>query len=255
MMLTPQILRFPSLTSTNSEATRLASEGAAEGLCIVADEQTAGRGRLQRPWISPSGAGIYCSILLRPKIAMAKWPLITLAAALGVVDALAAVCEIEADIKWPNDILVNGRKACGILAETADTPSGRALVVGIGINLTSNGFPRELRSTATSLEEATGHPVEREPVLQALISALDHYYQLLHQGYDTQLISRWCEQSSYANGKSVSVASGDESIVGMTRGLEADGALRVETPKGKIRIIHAGDVTAVRLKENKFETR
>lgn len=143
---TPQILRFETLPSTNLEAARRAIEGAAEGLCVVAREQTAGRGRLQRLWVSPKDAGLYFSIVLRPQFAQNAWSLLTLMAAVAVNDALGEACSLETDIKWPNDILANDRKLCGILAETIDTPLGRVVVVGIGINLTKHSFPEDWSS-------------------------------------------------------------------------------------------------------------
>src|SRR3954453_3753440 len=111
-LLKPKVLRYESLPSTNTELARMASEGAAEGVAILADEQTAGRGRLQRTWSSPKGAGLYCSVLLRPKIPMEQWPLVTFAAALSVSDALMEACDLQTDIKWPNDLLASERKIC-----------------------------------------------------------------------------------------------------------------------------------------------
>ncbi|HYY43307.1 MAG TPA: biotin--[acetyl-CoA-carboxylase] ligase, partial [Pyrinomonadaceae bacterium] len=151
-----QILRFDSLPSTNTEAARQAAGGAPEGLCIVAREQTAGRGRQARTWVSPQDAGLYFSIVLRPRLAPAHWPLITLAAALAVRDALTTTCALTPDIKWPNDLLAAGRKLCGILAEVVETTQGRACIVGIGINLTEHAFPPELQAQATSVAGATG---------------------------------------------------------------------------------------------------
>src|SRR5215467_12879272 len=144
----PRILRYESLPSTNTEVARLAAQGAEEGLAIVADEQTAGRGRLQRAWSSPKGAGLYFSILLRPAIASDRWPLITFVAALAAGDALHEAAGVQTDIKWPNDLLSGERKICGILAEAIDTPNGRAVIVGIGINLTPDAF-----QDATSVSE------------------------------------------------------------------------------------------------------
>ena len=141
---TPQIIRYESLPSTNTEAVRLAAQGAEEGLCVVADEQTAGRGRLQRSGASPKGAGLYFSALLRPTIPVNRWSLITFMAALAVNDALRAACDLETDIKWPNDLLAGERKICGILAEAIETERGRAVVVGIGVNLTKEAFPPQL---------------------------------------------------------------------------------------------------------------
>src|SRR4026209_2250453 len=168
-LLKPKVLRFESLPSTNTELAGLASEGAVEGVSIVADEQTAGRGRLQRAWSSPRGAGLYFSILLRPTIPQNYWPLITFMAALAGGDALGGACELQTDIKWPNDILSGERKICGILSEVIETPAGRAVIVGIGINLTQNAFPPELSDVATSVSEATGRPADREEILAALL--------------------------------------------------------------------------------------
>src|SRR5215211_4381788 len=168
----PRVLRYESLPSTNTEVARLAMEGAEEGLAIVAAEQTAGRGRLQRAWSSPKGAGLYFSLLLRPKIAMDHWPLITFMAALAVGDALNEAAEVETDIKWPNDLLSGERKICGILAEAIETPAGRAVILGIGINLSAEAYPRQLADVATSVAEASGWPPERENILAALLSAL-----------------------------------------------------------------------------------
>ena len=245
--LIPEILRFDSLPSTNLEAARQAIEGAPEGVCIVAGEQTSGRGRLQRQWVSPKGAGLYFSIILRPQFPQSTWPLLTMMAAIAVRDALLEACAIETDIKWPNDILVNEKKLCGILAETVETPLGRAVVVGIGINLTKGSFPLELDSIATDVETAGKQKPELEVVLNALVRALVGYYQILQQGGGPATITReWTTRSSYSEGKRISVSFGAESLVGTTRGLESDGALRVETTAGEIKTIRAGDVTAVR---------
>src|SRR5262245_36288145 len=143
-------LHYESLPSTNTEVARLAANGAPEGLSIVADEQTAGRGRLQRTWSSPKGAGLYFTILLRPEILPHSWPLITFMAALAAGDALNDSAGLQTDIKWPNDLLAGERKICGILSETVDTSTGRAFVVGIGINLTAEAYPPDLVEVATS---------------------------------------------------------------------------------------------------------
>ncbi len=243
----PQILRFDSLPSTNLEAARRAIEGAAEGLCVVASEQTAGRGRLQRQWISPKGAGLYFSVVLRPRIPQSSWPLITLAAALAVHDALLEAYSLKTDIKWPNDILSNNRKLCGILAETVDTKVGRALVLGIGINLTSSGFPPEVQEMATSVQLETGKAPDLEVVLRSLMIAIELRYEMLQSVSGREDILReWSVRSTYASGKRIRVTNGQEFLEGTTRGLESDGALRVETDEGEVRIVRAGDVTVLR---------
>ncbi|MBA2702395.1 MAG: biotin--[acetyl-CoA-carboxylase] ligase [Blastocatellia bacterium] len=246
-MLRPQILHFDSLPSTNLEAAKRAADGAAEGLCVVAGEQTAGRGRRQRQWVSPLGAGLYFSIILRPQLDQSLWPLLTLMAALAAHDALLAACSLETDIKWPNDILVDEKKLCGILAETVDTPSGRAVIVGIGINLTQNAFPPELETMATSVEAATSARPELANLLEALVRELATHYDVLNgPGGNAEIIRRWCMHSSYCEGKLIRVTDGSETLVGTTRGLERDGALRVETDDAEIKVLRAGDVSSVR---------
>ena len=243
-LLKPKVLRYESLPSTNTELARLASEGAAEGLAVLADEQTAGRGRLQRAWSSRKGAGLYFSILLRPAIPQNHWPLITFMAALAVGDALSEACGLRTDIKWPNDLLSGERKICGILAEAIDTAAGRAVIVGIGINLTQNAFPVELANRATSVAEATGRQPEREMILAALLQSLSRWYAVLDK--PEQITAAWSSRSSYAEGKLVQVSNGDETWQGSTCGIEPDGALRLRNASGEIKVIRAGDVYSVR---------
>jgi BirA family biotin operon repressor/biotin-[acetyl-CoA-carboxylase] ligase len=167
-------------------------------------------------------------------------------AAVAVHDALRDSCALETDIKWPNDVLANDKKLCGILAETVETSRGRAVVVGIGINLTKHSFPAEFAGIATSVEAAGKNP-ELEVVLAALVSSLVSYYQTLKQPRGPEKILReWCARSSYCEGKQIRVMESNATLVGTTRGLESDGALRVETDDGKMRIVRAGDVCVVR---------
>jgi BirA family biotin operon repressor/biotin-[acetyl-CoA-carboxylase] ligase len=247
MSMLPQILNFDSLPSTNDEVARLATLGADDGLCVVAGEQTAGRGRLQRTWVSPKNAGLYFSILLRPTFEQQSWPLLTFVAALAVNDALLQCCQLETDIKWPNDILAHDRKLCGILAETIETPAGRAVIVGIGVNIKKNSYPVELESVATSVETETGQAVEPHDLLEPLLEAFANHYQTLQQaGGDEHIVREVSARSSYASNKHIRVNDADGSLVGTTRGLERDGSLRVETDDGDVKTIRAGDVTVVR---------
>jgi BirA family biotin operon repressor/biotin-[acetyl-CoA-carboxylase] ligase len=239
-LLKPKVLRYESLPSTNTELARMASEGAAEGVAVLADEQTAGRGRLQREWSSPKGAGLYFSILLRPRIPVDRWPLITFMAALAVGDALQEATKLQTDIKWPNDLLSGERKICGILSEAIETPAGRAVIIGIGINLTPGAFPE-----ATSVVEATGVQPDREAILAALLRALSRWYSLLLHERE-KIIAAWSSRSSYATGKLVQVNNGDEVWRGTTCGVEPDGALRLRTMSGEIKVVRAGDVRSLR---------
>ena len=241
----PIILRYDSLASTNTEAANQAARGAVEGLCIVALEQTVGRGRQQRVWASPKGAGLYLSIVLRPRLEINAWPLITLMTSLVVADTLLVACKVQTDIKWPNDVMVDERKVCGILTETVETDSGRAAIVGIGLNLNANALPDELRMSATSIEEVTSNVPDREKLLRSLLLSFSHRYDALHDVHGQQkMLTEWASRSSYSEGKHVRITLEDEIVEGMTRGLATDGALRVETDTGEVRLIHAGDVNA-----------
>jgi BirA family biotin operon repressor/biotin-[acetyl-CoA-carboxylase] ligase len=180
------------------------------------------------------------------------WPLLTLMAALAVRDALLETCELETDIKWPNDILGNEGKLCGILAETIETEMGRAVIIGIGINLDDRAFPPELKGVATSVASLTGNAPERERLLQSLVRAIERRYEILQAASgEEETIREWSRHSSYAQGRRVRVTLDTETFDGVTRGLEPDGALRVETFTGEIKIVRAGDVTSLRVTGDK----
>ena len=241
------ILRFDSVASTNTEALNQARQGADEGVCVVARRQTAGRGRHGREWISDADAGLYFSLILRPRIENKFLPLITLMTAVAVADTLAGLYELETDIKWANDIHLKGKKIGGILAEMTETNRGLAIVVGIGINLKSSNLPPELREIATSIEQEIDQTPDVEILLQNLTRNLDKFYRLLNQKNGAAKIrDEWARRSSYFENKNVRVKLAGEAITGTTRGLEENGALRVETGGGEIKIIQAGDVEMLR---------
>lgn len=240
------ILRFDQLGSTNTEALAQAKRGAAEGLCIVAREQTAGRGRHGREWVSEKDAGLYFSIVLQPRIEARFLSLLTLMTAVVVFDVLREA-GLGPDIKWPNDLLVNEKKICGILAEMADAPKGRVVVVGIGINLKRSNYPPELAETATSIEQEMGRAPNAEELLLSLTRFFSEYYERLQQPDGPGEIRRlWAERSSYSSGRQVKVTTANKVITGTTDGIEENGALRVLTAGGEIEIVHAGDVERLR---------
>jgi BirA family biotin operon repressor/biotin-[acetyl-CoA-carboxylase] ligase len=160
-------------------------------------------------------------------------------AALAVGDALQEATGLRTDIKWPNDLLSGERKICGILSEAIETPAGRAVIVGIGINLTPSAFPE-----ATSVAEATGVKPDREAILAALLSALTRWYSLLNER--EKIVAAWSSRSSYATGRLVQVNNGDELWRGTTCGVGPDGALRLRTVSGEIKVLRAGDVQSLR---------
>jgi len=161
--------------------------------------------------------------------------------------ALLDVYELETDIKWPNDILANDRKLCGILAETVDTPLGRAVILGIGVNLKHNSLSAELDRVATSVEAAVGRNADLDLIIEPLLGSIVRYYQMLqHSGGSVEIVREWSARSSYASGKRIRLVIGNETIEGTTCGLESDGGLRIETATGEIKTFRAGDVTALR---------
>jgi BirA family biotin operon repressor/biotin-[acetyl-CoA-carboxylase] ligase len=248
-LLQPTILRVDSIDSTNLEAMRQARAGAPEGLCILAREQTLGRGRLDRSWQSPKDAGLYFSIVLRPQLRMSAWPLITLMAALAVSNTLRHLYGLSTDIKWPNDVCLGDRKLCGILAETFETEASAACVLGIGINLRKAALPPEVEALSTSIESAAHLVPDAEALLEALLRHLAIRYARLQEADGVPSVLRdWMAASSYAFGKNVRVDGGAEVFAGVTRGLEDDGALRVEVASGEIKVVRAGDVRSVRSK-------
>jgi BirA family transcriptional regulator, biotin operon repressor / biotin---[acetyl-CoA-carboxylase] ligase len=241
------ILRFDTVSSTNDVARDLAASGKPEGLCVIAREQTAGRGRQGRSWSSPAGEGLYLSLILRPEIRAAESPVITLAAAVAVAETLRLDFQISADIKWPNDILASGRKVCGILVESA-IESGRLqyAVMGIGVNVAQRYFPAEIGETATSISLETGRTVSPEDLLKPLLERLEYWYTAATTKHDL-VISRWEELSSYARDCAVRIESADGSIEGVTRGLTPKGALIVELSNGETREIVSGEVSLRRV--------
>ncbi len=249
------ILTFDTIDSTNTEALKQARQGADEGLCIVARQQTAGRGRHGRTWVSEKDTGLYFSIVLRPNIDTQFLPLITLMTGVSVHDTLQEF-GLKPDIKWVNDVLVNDKKISGILAETADTNDGLAIVVGIGINLKSSSFPPEIADIATSIEESVPPAVAvlSEPgavatafLTTALTKYLAYFYEILRsKNGPAEIIEEWRKRSTYFSGKAVRVVLENDTITGVTDGLEPNGALRVAKADGSVTIVQAGDVQNLR---------
>ncbi len=240
------ILRLETIDSTNSEAARQAKLGADEGLCVIAKQQTAGRGRHGRAWVSEKDAGLYFSIVLRPKMNMRFLPLITLMTGVAVYDALKEF-GLKPDIKWVNDVLVGEKKISGILAETVETPKGLAVIVGIGINLTSRNFPDEIADTATSIQAETNLSVSSDVVAEKLTNFIGYFYDILLGASGPQeIIGHWQRRSTYFSGKAVRVTMESATVEGVTDGLEENGALRVKTSDGSVKIVQAGDVERLR---------
>jgi len=235
---------FTEISSTNTHARELAERGAAEGEIVIGETQTHGRGRLGRHWESPSLVNLYLSIILRPKLVPKHAPQITLMAAVALVESLAPLIAPAPMIKWPNDILVNGKKLAGVLTEvacSADVIEHVILGIGINVNYRVDSMPPELRSRATSIADLTGSNVARENVLARLIQALDRCYGELEEfGFDA-LRRRWGAHFGW-RGRRVKVQHLDQVLTGRARGIERDGALVLEDDHGVLHSIYAGDV-------------
>jgi len=246
-----QIHHYYKIGSTNSEAMRSAAEGAPEGSVFLAEEQLAGRGRGAHSWHSARSVGIYCSVILRPVMPPSDALVFSLAAGLAV---RAAVMEIAphllVDLKWPNDLLLSGKKFCGILTEmNAEATRVRHLVVGIGINVNQVKFPAELREIATSLRIETGTEWSRVELCAALLKSLDREYRDLtgDAGARVAILRRFEESSSSVRGGKVSIevsTEGNGGLAGVTEGLDERGFLRVRTAQGLTTVV-SGTVRAI----------
>jgi BirA family biotin operon repressor/biotin-[acetyl-CoA-carboxylase] ligase len=238
---------FFKTDSTNRVALELGHAGEPEGTVIVAEEQTAGRGRAGHSWHSERAAGIYVTLLLRPKLAPVQAPVLTMMAGLSAHAAVEALTALAVDLKWPNDLMIRGKKAGGILTEMhADPGQVRFVVVGIGLNVNQERFPSELTNIATSLRQETGKIQSRMELLVRLLREFDSdYNRFLREGV-ASVIQRFEVVSSYTHGKKVRVTNGMESYVGTTVGLGPEGLLQVEREDGHVVTVIAGDVAEAR---------
>ena len=238
-----RIYHFFKVDSTNTVALRLGHEGEPHGAVILAEEQTAGRGRVGRSWHSEKTSGIYLTVLLRPPIAPVQAPLITLLAGLAAYDAVLEQTGLRPDLRWPNDLLLHGKKFCGILTEMHAEPDRiNFVIVGIGLNINHTHLPEELEPIATSLRMATGRVHSRLELLVKLLRSLERYYNLFLAESAAPILARFAEVSSYARGKRVRISTATETYVGTTAGLEPNGLLRVERDDGRTQVVISGDV-------------
>jgi BirA family biotin operon repressor/biotin-[acetyl-CoA-carboxylase] ligase len=258
-ILTPDMLRqrlkggifgkrvhhFFKVDSTNRVAMELGHAGEPEGTVVIAEEQTAGRGRAGHSWHSERATGIYVTVLLRPKISPVQASLLTMMAGLSAFSAIRAQNDLAPDLKWPNDILFNGKKLGGILTEMHAEPNQvRFVIVGIGINVNQEKFPADLSAIATSLRVETGKPQSRLELLVRLLREFEtDYNQFVANGAES-VIHKFETASSFTHGVRVHVTNGPESFAGVTDGLSPEGFLRVR-PDGRNEAVTviAGDVT------------
>jgi BirA family transcriptional regulator, biotin operon repressor / biotin---[acetyl-CoA-carboxylase] ligase len=236
---------FEQTTSTNDVVEKLARDGVKEGVVVFAESQTKGRGRLGRKWISPAHKGLWFSILLRPELRPQEATQLTVASATALRRAIQAETGLQPEIKWPNDILIGGKKVAGILTElSAELDRVKHIILGIGVdvNLDAGELPVELRKTATSLKMETGGMVSRAELAVAILRELDFDYARICGGAFPAVADEW-ESGCVTIGKNVTVHIGDRKIRGRAESLDDDGALRLRTEHGHLERIIGGDVT------------
>ena len=256
-LLLPEILRpmvrrtifdanlhhYYKIGSTNSTAMAAAADGAPHGTVFLAEEQTAGRGRGSNSWQSPRSTGIYCSVVLRPSLPPSDVLALSLAVGLAVRTAIQSINpEVTPDLKWPNDLLIDGKKVCGILTEmNAEAVRVRYIVVGIGINVNQESFPKTLN--ATSLQLVSGKAWSRVELVAALLKSLDAEYHALVENSQAHedILRRFEENSSWVRGKKVRIEENGRAMEGVTEGLDPRGFLQLRTSSG-LQIVLSGTV-------------
>lgn len=225
------------------EAAEWAGRNAPEGSLIIAGEQTAGRGRLGRSWVSERGVGLYLSLILRPDIAAAQAPVLTLAMGLGVARGIGEVCGRQCDLRWPNDVLLNEKKVSGILVEM-ESERGRVrhVIAGVGINVNNSAMPPDLAGIASSLTIETGCEFLLDVVREHVLNQMERYYGMFLERGAKPIIDAFTRASSYARGRRVVVENGGQRAYGVTAGLDPSGVLLLERRGGAVEPVLAGSV-------------
>ena len=240
---------FLTIDSTNREALDQAAKGAPGGTLVCAEEQTAGRGREGRTWYSPAGSGLYFSLVVRPKQPGKFWPLLTHVASVGLVRSLQDLANGRTipqvpgiDIKWPNDVLLGGRKCAGILLQTQGSGADQAVVVGVGLNIRPQSVPPGMEKEATSLDDAVGAAMHRRRILVNFLKHFQALYDSFERGNHAALIETYKQNSTMHCGTQIWIGEGDRRRSAMTCGIDEMGALVVQTEEGTQETIIAGSV-------------
>ncbi|WDH97256.1 biotin--[acetyl-CoA-carboxylase] ligase [Paenibacillus urinalis] len=237
-----------STASTQVDAMTQAENGTEEGSLFIAEQQTSGRGRLGRKWFSPSGKGIWMSLVLRPELPIRYMPQLTLLTGVAVCKAIRRVTGAEAAIKWPNDILIHGKKVCGILLESATEDNKvKYCIAGIGIdvNLSAEDYPEELTEIATSLKLETGHTINRALLIAEILNEMELLYdRYTNEGFNPIQVE-W-EEHSVSIGQAVRTETLTETIQGVAKRLDPSGGLVIAAPSGEERVVYSGEVEIIK---------
>ncbi len=251
-MVEREIIRLKVTESTNSVALAAIEKEAASGTIVVADSQTGGRGRLNRNWLSPPGMGLYFSVILQPKLAAENLPKITLAAGLAICKAIETEYGIVPQIKWPNDLLLAGRKFGGILTETGALqimPNGRrpSVVVGVGLNLyqPEGGFQAELKKSATSLSLHTDRKISKERLLEICVISIEEMVLRLEKGHFPKILQAWKQRDATLGKILTWVTPHGRKVTGVSLGPDAEGILHIRDQAGTFHEVLSGDIGLV----------
>ena len=238
------IYLYEKTGSTNTDAAQLAKEGAPHGTIVVAEEQTDGRGRRGRCWQAPADSNIYFSMVLRPGVATDRASMLTLVMAMSVVRAVREQCGLKAEIKWPNDIVVNKKKVCGILTEmTLEGRSIEYVIVGVGINVNQQEFPEAIRGTASSLFNESGTTVSREKLLQKVMEFFEAYFEKFLKTEDMSQLMENYNAWLVNKGLQVKVLEPEGEYIGKAYGINEMGELLVERENGQVEAVYACEVS------------
>jgi len=238
-----KVFVFDTIDSTNTFAKTLSPDEAPHGTLIIADEQTAGRGRMQRHWLSNKGKNLLLSLVVYPDFSTEKISLLPFAGALAITDAIETVTKLSATCKWPNDVLINGKKVCGMLLESSvDNSSIRKVILGVGVNVNQEEFPDELKYKATSLKNESGIEIDRIRLLQTLLEEVENRYEQLSKFPSQQLLHDW-KMKALLFGKKITVLESEFSFPAIALDVAEDGSLIIQTEDGEKKNIYAGEVS------------
>lgn len=238
------VVYYDEIDSTNNRAKEAGNSGMANGTLFVADMQVAGKGRRGRVWQSPSGSSIYMTILLYPKISPLKAPQLTLVMAIAVAEGIQAVTGLDTKIKWPNDIVVNGKKICGILTEmSTEIDYINHVVIGVGINVNQESFPEDIRKTATSLKIELGQKVKRSELIAAVMKSFEKNYEIFVKTEDLSGLQELYNSMLVNLNRDVKVLEPGNEYEAHALGINRTGELIVRTPDGEEKEIYAGEVS------------
>lgn len=240
----PNVVYFEEIGSTNEEARKLAFAGYPQGTLVIADSQTGGKGRRGRNWHTPKGSSIAMSLIVKPELEAEYASMLTLVQAMAVAQAIEEMCGLKAQIKWPNDILVNEKKVCGILTEmNMEGTKISFIIIGTGINVNQESFPEEISDIATSLKKESGNVHSREKLVECICKLFNKYFGMFMDSKDLSGILEEYNSRLISAGRMVKVLDPKEEFVGQALGINASGELLVKKESGEVVNVYAGEVS------------